>query len=74
MRARIYLIPRAALVPVFRGEKRIANLPPDAELVAADYGVQGFGVRIHSASFDDVPFGGQLPVVPAVIAYSEGSE
>ncbi|HBG29094.1 MAG TPA: hypothetical protein DDW98_00420 [Gammaproteobacteria bacterium] len=67
MRAKVYLIPKAAILPILRGEKRVANIPTNAECVAADSGVMGFGLRVHCDSFDDVPFGKQLPLVPAVI-------
>ena len=64
-RAVVYVIPISALLPVRIGEKRICNLPADAELRAADYGANGLGVRVHSQSFRDVPHGTQLPKVVA---------
>jgi hypothetical protein len=66
-RAKVFSIPIAALAPILRGEKRIANLPPDAVITAADYGLLGLGVRVHSESFEEVPLRKQLPVVPAVL-------
>ena len=66
-RARIYIVPIASLLPVLRGEKRITNLPADAEIVAADYGTCGLGVRVHSTSFPESERGKQLPTFPAVL-------
>lgn len=67
MRARVYQIPNSCLLGILRGEKRIANLPADAELVASDYGPRGLGVRIHSTCFPEVQRGEPLPLVIAII-------
>lgn len=66
-RAKVYLVPKACLLEVLRGEKKVRNFPADAELVAADCGVSGLGIRVHSQSFDEVAPGEQLPVVTAVL-------
>ena len=65
--AKVYMIPMRSLGPVLRGEKRIVNLPADAETVAFDYGLMGVGIRVHSQCFPEVPFGQPLPLVPAVL-------
>lgn len=70
MNAKVYRIDPGALAAVLRGERRIRNLPRDAQIVAdhqhADPRGGYIAWRIHSHSFPDLPAGAQLPVVVAV--------
>lgn len=70
MNAKAYRLDYATLAAVLRGERRIRNLPKDAEIHGAtpcdDRHGPCIGLRVHSRSFPDLPTGAQLPVVIAV--------
>jgi len=68
--ARIIEIPLEHLGAVLRGEARMLNFPADAQLVGfvGDGACTRLLMRVHSASFEQVPFGRQLDIFPAVIA------
>lgn len=50
-----------------RGQARILNLPADGHIVAAIPLGDQIGFRVHSARYDHVPEGQQLPVTVAVV-------
>jgi hypothetical protein len=70
MNAKVYRIDYATLAAVLRGERRIRNLPRDAEIHGTapceDRHGRCLGLRVHSNSFPNLPTGAQLPVVIAV--------
>ena len=70
MNAKAYRIDYTALAAVLRGERRIRNLPKDAEIhghaICDDRHGPCIGLRVHSNSFPNLPNGAQLPVVVAV--------
>ena len=70
MNAKAYRIDYTALAAVLRGERRIRNLPKDAQIhgVAQCDDRHGpcIGLRVHSHSFPNLPNGAQLPVVVAL--------
>lgn len=65
--ARVYLIPPECILAVLKGEKRVCNLPADAELVAAQLTQHGIGVRVHSKTFPVISCGSPLPLVTAAL-------
>ena len=60
-------LPVGQFTSVLRGEKRIRNLPVDAEVVCIGQAKKMVGVCVHSASYPITPDGELLPVAPAVV-------
>lgn len=69
-RALVLFVRLDELCAVLRGDKRVLNIPPAAEIVAASQVAGGIGVRIHHESFAAAPHGEPLPVRVAVTASS----
>lgn len=66
-RAKVLVLPLASLLAVLRGEKRVRNLPPDAELAGAVPVGRDLGIRVHSTIYKTVDEGTPIPTAPAVL-------
>lgn len=64
--ARVMVISLKALADILSARSRVLNLPADARIVAAVPARDGIGIRVHSLSYEPVPQGEMLPLVPAV--------
>ncbi len=66
-RVRVLTVSREHWNLFLRGQARILNLPADGDIVAAVPLGDQIGFRVHSARYDQVPEGQQLPVSVAVV-------
>lgn len=69
-RAKIIVLPMESLLAILRGEKRLANLPPDSILQGATARPREVHLQVQSMRWPEVPEWSRLPEVPAILQVS----